>query len=453
VVLCTYEVAIQKKIDVKDLEVQGSFYVRTSSPLVLQTLVRMLKQMLGNFVSLETVPGIDKITVPELIALISWKSGHLLEYFEECDDEDAKAAQAGYKERHKLKRNPDLMFHGTSRSASDGILELGFRKTKGARAKWGEGTYVTPAINEAWRYTAGSRDMTVLVCFMLVGQTAVGCHGQTKFVDSKDPKLPPVHTLTSEDRRIYVGSGEEGQIRIVARCSWTFVRGLMGPAILKAIGGGNNQVNAEYRAYLDRLPAGVRHNLQPWADVSAYNSNDQVFDLLPDRAQIVGAGGAAAGPVAAAAAAPAVPAAPAAAPAAAPSAAATQSNPKKRGGGPVAGSASKAPKREISYYVRVEQLFGLKVGDRVQIKNVFAPYRCGAGLIDDFACVRAIGRNSNRTLVLVEMEDASKTAFVKAANNIKSGNAKSAFPYVTWSSTEQQEDHLLAVRPGDVVRV
>ena len=88
-VLCTYEVAIQKKIDVKDLEVQGSFYVRTTCPLVLQSLVRMLKQMLGNFVSLETVTGIDDKTVPELITLISWKSGHLLEYFEECIDEDA----------------------------------------------------------------------------------------------------------------------------------------------------------------------------------------------------------------------------------------------------------------------------------------------------------------------------------------------------------------------------
>jgi hypothetical protein len=88
VVLCSFEVTLQKNIDVKDLEVQGAVYVRTTCPAILQSLVRMLKQILGNFVSLETVTGIDDKTVPELITLISWKSGHLLEYFEECIDED-----------------------------------------------------------------------------------------------------------------------------------------------------------------------------------------------------------------------------------------------------------------------------------------------------------------------------------------------------------------------------
>ncbi len=108
-----------------------------------------------------------------------------------------------------------------------------------------------------------------------------------------------------------------------------------------------------------------------------YNSNDQVFDLLPDRP---------------------------------PSAPVTQWNPKKRGGGHVAGSASRAPKREYSHYVHVE-LSDLKVDDRVQIKNVFAPYHDGGQLIDEFVCVRVIGRNGNRTLVLEEMEKEHKTVF------------------------------------------
>jgi hypothetical protein len=488
----------------------------------------MLKKMLQNFVPLGTVDGIDDKTIPELIALISWKSGNLLEYFEECIDEDAQAAQARYQERHNLSQNPGLVFHGTSKSASDGIVELGFRKTKGARAKYGEGTYVTPWINEAWRYTAELTDMTVLICYMHVGKTAVGSKGQTEFVDSSDPTLPAVHTLTSPDKRILVGSGEEGQLLIVARSSWRFVPELMNPATLQAIGGGNKQVNAEYRGYLASLPRAIKLDIQPWPDVSAYNSNGTVHALLPDRPQLVGAGGAAAAaaadPVAgmaaqaaqaaanraayvaglqaqaaaaaAAAAAPAAPAAPAVAPvaaaaaarpgwvtealashaaytafrqaqaaaagaaaAAAPAAAAPAAgaaaaplNSKKRAGEHVAGSAVKAPKLESShYYARVE-LPGLRVGDRVKIKSVFAPYKEGGRLINAFGCVRAIGKNCNRTIVLVEMENQLQTDFVKAINSAKNGAFKSAFPYVRWSSTEQQEDHLLAVRPGDVVR-
>lgn len=160
-VLCTLQLALQKDVDLRDLERQSAFYVRTSSPAILTVLVRMLKKMLGNFVPLFTIDGIDDKTVPELIALISWKSGHLLEYFEECIDEDAQDAQARYQERHHLFKNPDLMFHDTSKSASDGILDLGFRITEGARVKWDKGNYLTPKINEAWRYTAELRGMTV----------------------------------------------------------------------------------------------------------------------------------------------------------------------------------------------------------------------------------------------------------------------------------------------------
>jgi hypothetical protein len=127
-------------------------------------------------------------------------------------------------------------------------------------------------------------------------------------------------------------------------------------------------------------------------------------------------------------------------------------NSKKRAGEHVAGSAVKAPKLESThYYARVE-LPGLKVGDRVQIKDIFKPYRHGADLIDAFGCVRAIGKNCSRTIVLVEMENQVHADWVKVINSTKNGAFKSAFPYVRWSSTEQQEDHLLAVRPGDVVR-
>ena len=431
---------MQMNLDLKDLEAQGAFYVRKSSPAILETLVRMLQNMLQNFVPLSLVDGIQDKTIPELNALISWKSGHLLDYLEECIDEDAKAAHVRYKERHNLSKLPSLVFHGTSKSASDGILDVGFKETEGARAKWGKGKYVTTCINEAWRYTAELKGMTVLICYMHVGKTAVGSQGQTEFVDSSDPTMPAVHTLTSKCKRILVGSGEEGQILIVVRSSWRFVPPLMSPATLQAIGGGNNQVNAEYRRYLATLPAAVKLDIQPWPDVSAYNSNEKVYALLPDRPQIVGAGGAAAA------------AAVTQSSSAAAAAAVTQSNSKKRGGGHVAGSAVKAPKLEKSHYAHVE-LPDLKVGDRVKVKNVFAPYRNGAGLIDAFGFVRAIGQNCNRTIVLVEMENEVKTAFVKTINNVKSGSFKSAFPYVTWSDTEQQEDHLLEVRPGDVVRV
>ena len=468
---------MQMNLDLKDLEAQGAFYVRKSNPAILETLVRMLQSMLQNFVPLNLVDGIQDKTIPELIALISWKSGHLLDYLEECIDKDAQAAHARYQERHKLVPKKGLVFHGTSKSASDGILDVGFKETEGARAKWGKGKYVTTCINEAWRYTAELKGMTVLICTMHIGKTAVGSQGQTEFVDSSDPTKPAVHTLTSKCKRILVGSGEEGQISIVARSSWRFVPPLMSPATLQAIGGGNNQVNAEYRRSLATLPEAVKLDIQPWPNVSAYNSNEKVYALLRDRPQMVGAGGAAAAaavaPVGAAAAAGAAQflanrfayvaglqakAAAAAAvtqsssAAAAAAAAVTQSNSKKRGGGHVAGSAVKAPKLEKFHYAHVE-LPDLKVGDRVKIKNVFAPYRGGGGLIDAFGCVRAIGQNRNRTIVLVEMENEIGTAWVKRINNVKSGSFKSAFPYITWSDTEQQEDHLLAVRPGDVVRV
>ena len=458
VVLCSRELAKQMNLDLKDLESQGAFYVRKSSPAILETLVKMLQNMLQNFVQERRVDGIQDKTIPELIALISWKSGHLLDYLEECIDADVKAAHVRYKERHNLSELPKLVYHGTSKSASDGILDVGFKETEGARAKWGKGKYVTANINEAWRYTAELKGMTVLICYMHVGKTAVGSEGQTEFVDSSDPTMPAVHTLTSNCKRILVGSAEEGQILIVARSSWRFVPSLISPATLQAIGGGNNQVNAEYRRYLATLPAAVKLDIKPWPDVSAYNSNEKVYALLPDRPQIVGAGGAAAaaavapvGAVAAATASRAAYVAGLQAKAAA-AAAVTQSNSKKRGGGHVAGSAVKAPKLEKSHYAHVE-LPDLKVGDRVKIKNVFAPYRNGVGLIDAFGFVWAIGRNKNRTIVLVEMENELKTAFVKTINNTKSGQFTSAFPYVTWSSTEQQEDHLLAVRPRDVVRV
>lgn len=462
-VLCSRQVALKKRIDTDDLEKQDSFWVRTSSPAVLASLVRMLKKILQNFVPLWSVDGIDDKTIPQLIALIAWKSGNLLEYFEECIDKDAQAAQDRYKERHNLSQNPGLVFHGTSKSASDGIVELGFRPTEGARGKYGKGNYVTPWINEAWRYTAELTDMTVLLCYMHVGKTAVGSQFQTEFVDRSNPTRPAVHTLTSPDKRILVGSGEEGQLLIVARSSWRFLPELMNPATLQAIGGGNKQVNAEYRGYLASLPMAVKLDIQPWADVSAYNSNETVHALLPERPQLVGAGGAAAAdPVAAQAAQAAAnraayvaglqaqAAAAAAAPAA--GAAAAPSIPTKRAGEHVAGSAAKAPKLESThYYARVE-LPGLKVGDRVQIKNVFSPYKHIGGWRNAFGCVRAIGKNCNRTIVLVEMEDQGITNWVKVINSTKNGAFKSAFPYVRWSDTEQQEDHLLAVRPGDVVR-
>ena len=475
-VLCSCRFANINGLDFKDLDVEGAFYVRKSSPEVLESLVLMLQKMLQNFAPLSSIHGILDKTIPELIALISWKSGHLLEYLEECIDEDVQAAHARYQERHNLLQKKGLVFHGTSKSASDGILDVGFKKTEKARGKWGEGTYVTTHINEAWRYTAELKGMTVLICYMHVGKTAVGSQGQTEFVDSSDPTMPAVHTLTSKCKRILVGSGEEGQISIVARSSWRFVPPLMSPATLQAIGGGNNQVNAEYRRYLATLPAAVKLDIQPWPDVSAYNRNEQVYAVLPDRPQIVGAGGAAAAaaaPVgaAAAAAAGAVATAQASAgravnnnavlqvqaAAAAAGAAGTQSNSKKRGGGHVAGSAVQAPKRkapklETFHYAHIE-LPGLKVGDRVQIKKVFKPYRRAGYLIDAFGCVRAIGQNCTRTIVLVEMENQLQADWVKSINNVKNGILKSAFPYVTWSDTEQQEDHLLAVRPKDVVRV
>jgi hypothetical protein len=119
-------------------------------------------------------------------------------------------------------------------------------------------------------------------------------------------------------------------------------------------------------------------------------------------------------------------------------------------GGHVAGSASKAPKGD-DYYKSVDERQGFKVGDRVQIVDVFAPYKSGMSLIGDYAHVRAIGWGAIRTILLVEMENKDKTAFVRAVNRRENGPPKSNFPYVTWSSTEHQADHLLAVRPGQVV--
>ncbi len=497
VVLCTTQYAGTNNIEVYDLEKQGAVYVRTSSSALLSTLILWLRKILSDFMPAFLARGDEHKTVPELIALIARKSGYLLEYLEECIDEDAKAAHGLYKQRHNLLGNPCLMFHGTNKNASDGILNLGFHRTQGARAKWGEGTYVSNKIHEALRYTADLKDMTVLVLYMHVGDTAVGSKGQKLFVDSSKETLPAVHTLTSKDQRIHVGSGEPGQLLIVARSSWTFVKEFMSPENLQTIGGGNNQVNACYRGYMASLPEAVKVGMKPpWDDVSAYNSNEFVYAVIPAVARVLsmhettaaGPAGGAAAPAAAGAAAaqeaaqqlraayvqslhfaaqaawaPAAAGAAAGAPSAslipwpwtkagaAAAAAGAPLTPQKRGGGHVAGSASKAPKREDLYYKPLEQCHGLKVGDRVQIKDVFAPYRIGTRLIDDFACVRAIGQSTSRTIVLVEMENERKTAFVKTVNNKQNGPPKSAFPYVTWSSTEQQADHLLAVRPGDVV--
>jgi hypothetical protein len=499
VMLCTTQYAGKNNVELYDLEKQGAVYVRTSSPALLSTLILWLRKILSDCMPAFHARGDEHKTVPELIALIAWKSGYLLEYLEEWADEDAQAAQDLYKRKHSLLGNPCLMFHGTSKNASDGILNIGFRRTQGARAKWGEGTYVSQQINEALRYTADLKDMTVLVLYMHVGDTAVGSKGQKLFVDSSKAGWPEVHTLTSKDHRIFVGSGEPGQMLIVARSSWTFVKEFMSPENLQTIGGGNNQVNALYRGYMASLPEAARVGMKaPWEDVSAYNSNEFVYPLIPAAARAGGAAapaaaGAAAGPAggavlsAAAGAAAAQAAAQqlraahvqglhfaaqaAGAAAGAPSAslntalkmlcenkagaaaaaAGAPLTPQKRGGGHVAGSPSKAPKREDLYHKSFEQLHGLKVGDRVKIVDVFAPYKSGMSLIGDYAHVRAIGKNTHRTIVLVEMENERKTAFVKAVNKHENGPPKSNFPYVKWSSTEQQADHLLAVRPGDVV--
>jgi hypothetical protein len=501
VVLCTTQYAGTNNVEVYDLEKQGAVYVRTSIPGVLSTLIRWLRKILSDFMPAFLACGDEHKTVPELIALIARKSGYLLEYLEECIDEDAQAAQDLYKQQHSLPGNPWVMFHGTGKKASDGILNIGFHRTQGARAKWGEGTYVSNKIHEALRYTAELKDMTVLVLNMHVGDTAVGSKGQKLFVDSSKETLPAVHTLTSKDKRIYVGSGEPGQLLIVARSSWTFVKEFMSPENLQTIGGGNNQVNACYRGYMASLPQAVRVGMKPpWEDVSAYNSNEFVYAVIPAVARVLktrsmhettaggpaggaaapAAGGAAAGQVAAqelraaylhrlhfaakAAWAPVAAGAAAGAPSAslipwpwtnagaAAAAAGAPLTPQKRRGGHVAGSASKAPKREdLLYSKSLDQCHGFKVGDRVQITDVFAPYyRIGTSLIGDFACVRAIGQNTHRTILLVEMESESNTAFVKKVNKNQLGPPRSAFPYVTWSSTEQQADHLLAVRPGEV---